>query len=458
MWWSEKLTITHVNKLINIFKISLKKNKEATALVMIINELFNKNVYNTKELSKIIDKYLIPHEHEKNINAEVSTPFSLRQEMLDKIPSEFWRQPRKVFEPCCGKAGFNIDIIDRFMIGLVYYEPNEQKRYKIILEECLHWSDINKTNILIGSLLLDPYKQYKLNYNLGSTLTLDINRKWSLDGFDAIIGNPPYQSQVGPRKTQAIWNVFVKWSINNLLNNGLLLFVHPSGWRSPDGMYRDVYEKIMENKLMYLNMNGFKRGQEIFHCGTNFDYYLLRKHKSTSDDETLVNDIDNKEYKIKLKEWPFIPSGGFKMFKKLLCSNKTNKVSVLYSRSAYGTDKENMNITKDDKFKYPCCYTITMRDGIKLYHSSKKKEHFKIPKVIWSNGLGTYPVIDKTGKYGLTQFSYAIVDRPENLEKIEVAMNNPKFISLMKYVKFTDNKYNYKVIGLLKVDFYNDFQ
>ena len=38
--------------------------------------------------------------------------------MLDKIPVEFWTSIKKVFEPCTGKGGFIIDIIDRFMNGL----------------------------------------------------------------------------------------------------------------------------------------------------------------------------------------------------------------------------------------------------------------------------------------------------------------------------------------------------
>jgi hypothetical protein len=44
---------------------------------------------NRKELSKLIDTYLILQELEKKKNAEVSTPYQLRKDMLDKIPIEF---------------------------------------------------------------------------------------------------------------------------------------------------------------------------------------------------------------------------------------------------------------------------------------------------------------------------------------------------------------------------------
>lgn len=92
-----------------------------------------------------------------------------------------------------------------------------------------------------------------------------------------------------------------------------------------------------------------------------------------------------------------------------------------------------------------------------LMYSDRKLGHFGIPKVIWSNGAGTYPIIDEKGKYGLTQFSYAIAENPKNLPYIEFAMNSKKFIDLMTYVKFTENKYNYKVISLFRKDFWKDF-
>jgi hypothetical protein len=124
----------------------------------------------------------------------------------------------------------------------------------------------------------------------------------------------------------------------------------------------------------------------------------------------------------------------------------------------YGTDKDNMNDNKNDIYKFNCIYSITQKDGCKFKYSKEKKGHFGIPKVIWSNGAGTYPIIDENGKYGLTQFAYAIVDKKQNLQKIKDAMNNKKFINLMKYLAFKeDNKYNYKIIALFKKIFINIF-
>jgi hypothetical protein len=107
---------------------------------------------------------------------------------------------------------------------------------------------------------------------------------------------------------------------------------------------------------------------------------------------------------------------------------------------------------------FPCVYTITQKTGINLFYSDTTQNgHFGVPKVIWSNGLGTYPILDEDGIYGLTQFSYGIVDTIENLKKIKTAMESENFLKLMSYVKYTNNKYDYKIISTFKKDFWKEF-
>ena len=194
-----------------------------------------------KNKSQLIDKYLIPKEHERKSNAEVSTPFKLRQEMLDKIPVEFWTSIKKVFEPCIGKSGFIVDIIDRFMVGLKESIPDEKERYKTVVEECLYFSDINPTNIFICKLLIDPYNEYKLKYNEGNTLELDIKEKWDIEGFDAVIGNPPYNQELKSTGAKPLYNKFIEKYIDECK---YLLFVVPSRW-FVGGKGLDKFRKLM---------------------------------------------------------------------------------------------------------------------------------------------------------------------------------------------------------------------
>jgi hypothetical protein len=166
------------------------------------------------------------------------------------------------------------------MIGLE--DIDENKRYKYIVEDCLYFSDINPTNIFVNKLLLDPYNQYKLNYHEGNTLELDVKDKWDLDGFDAVIGNPPYNSSGNTNTGHTIWQYFTFKGLQEwIIQNGYLLYVHPAGWRKPNSYIinkkklSDLMKK--DNDMLYLEIHNTKDGMKIFNCGTRYDWYLIKK-------------------------------------------------------------------------------------------------------------------------------------------------------------------------------------
>ena len=451
---------------------------------LIMNKIImsqKKQYYTINEPDKLlefINSELKPKEKEKKENGEVFTPLSLVNEMLNKLDevyikehgkSIFTEDEFKWLDPAVGIGNFPIIVYQRLMKGLVTKIPNEEERRKHILEEMIYSAELTPKNVFIYKKIFCEDK-YKLNIYEGDTLKMDVKKEFKLPanfiGFDVVMGNPPYQLKVGDRKTQPLWHSFVAFSLTILKLSGYLVFIHPSGWRSPDGVFKNVLDLIQSKNLKYLCMNDFKKGQEVFKVGTNFDYYVLQNiHKLEEGDPnniTIITDIDGKTYEKNINNWKFIPSGGFDLYEKILAKEDEDRVNVLYDRTLYGTDKPNMSTEKTEKFIYPCVYTITIRDGIKFFYSSikhpktEKKDMF-VSKVIWTNGLGTYPIIDLNGEYGLTQFAYAIVDDIPNLKNIETALNNPMFIKLMEYVKFQNNKYNYKVISLFKKDFWKVF-
>jgi hypothetical protein len=178
-----------------------------------------------------------------------------------------------VFEPCSGKGGFIIDIIDRFMIGLEETIPDEKERYKTIVEECLYFSDINPTNIFICKLLIDPYNEYKLNYNEGNTLELDIKEKWDIEGFDAVIGNPPYQNSNGA-SNGTLWDKFVLQSFEITKPRGFICMVHPSGWRNVNGKFKKLQKEMFEKNMLYLEIHNESDGIATFKAETRYDFIL----------------------------------------------------------------------------------------------------------------------------------------------------------------------------------------
>lgn len=275
--------------------------------------------------------------------------------------------------------------------------------------------------------------------------------------FDVIIGNPPYQLQVGPNKTQAIWHKIVEKSIKQLKDSGTMTMIHPDAWRSPGGIFESTKKLLLSKTIVSLEMFDESQGMKTFGAATPYDVYTLINEPNLDNKKTRVVGSDGVEIEKDLTNMDYIPNGSFELFDKLIAKPNEEKVEVLYSRSMYGSDKENMSPEKVGEFKYPCVYTTTKDGSINFWYSSIRKEHFDVPKVIWSNGMAPSVVIDKKGQYGLSQFAYAIVDKPENLEMIQKAMESKKFLELMQNSQGKNQKYNRRVISLFRKDFWKEF-
>ena len=451
-WWGKNIDSKIIKKFINVYIRYMKNDKETNQIIRTVKELFTKNINNCKHLSQLIDKYLLPQELEKKSHAEVSTPYNLRQLMLDLIPVKVWQTLKKVFEPCAGKGGFIIDIIDRFMNGLKDLIPDEKLRYKTIVEKCLYFCDINPTNIFICKLLIDPYNEYKLNYYEGNTLELNIKEKWNINFFDIIIGNPPYQNNNNNKGSgNTLWNLFVEYALNTwLINKGYLLYVHPRGWRQ---IKNKTGELMRKKQIIYLNMNNVEKGLEIFNCATDFDYYLIENTNVYK--KTIINDYTNKEYKYLINEkLLFIPNHDLNEIYKMI--NIVDDNGFMNDQSSYEPRKSYMSNTKTEVNKYPCIYSINTKNEVSLKWSSiNTKGHFNVSKFIFSNGNGH--IKDINGEYGLTQWAYAFKCNSKDIDNLEKVFNSNKFKNIINAINLTSNKYNYNIIKLFKKDFWKDF-
>ena len=234
IWWGKSINNNDIELIFNIFIKYMENDKMTEMYLTTIKELFVKCKNNRKELSKSLYKYLIPLEAEKNEYSEISTQYEIRYDMLETVNPEFWKKIRKVLEPCAGKGGFVIDIIDRFMDGLSDSIPDEELRYKTIVEECLYFADINATNIFIIKLLIDPENKYKLNCFEGNTLELNFIEEWGINYFNAVIGNPPYNedpTKTGDPHMKPLYQIWIKKFAEM---SDILLFITPSKWMTSD--------------------------------------------------------------------------------------------------------------------------------------------------------------------------------------------------------------------------------
>ena len=114
--------------------------------------------------------------------------------------------------------------------------------------------------------------------------------------------------------------------------DGYLCFITPPGWRSPSGNFRNVFNLIMNKKLIYLNMNDLESGHKVFNVAICYDYYIVKNIPDTSSNTEIIDIKDNK-YKINLHTWDFIPFGEFKLFEKLLAFNNRFKLKKCVSLS-----------------------------------------------------------------------------------------------------------------------------
>ena len=275
--------------------------------------------------------------------------------------------------------------------------------------------------------------------------------------FDVVVGNYPYEKPVGESKTESIWHLFAKKVFEHWKKDGYLSVIHPSAWRNAKSKFDDIKELYLSKKIISLDLNDFEKGKKVFNAGTNYDIITLINTPYESGFKTKIIDSLDQEHFMELKGMNFIPNAKFDEILSLVATNDDERLDLLFDRTSYGNDKPNMSLTKDDTFKYPCVYTITQRNGINLFYSNEKKGHFGIPKVIWSNGAGTYPIVDKDGEYGISNFCGAIIDSVENLENIKKALESEKFLNLMKFVQFRSGLYDYRVIGSFRKDFWKEF-
>jgi site-specific DNA-methyltransferase (adenine-specific) len=227
-------------------KIELNKDNYPM-IVKIMNQIIENNeeivnnireIYSTApahKLRQLIEKHFIPTATEQKENAEVPTPVKLVDEMLDIIPLEFWNSPKKVFEPCCGKGNFVLGIFDRFYKGLSGVIPDEIDRCLVIARECMYFADLTALNVFITTEILKCHIQsycgieefeFEFNSHIGDTLVLEQREKWSVDGFDAVIGNPPYSTDPSKPDSKSLFNKFIE----KYIHEKMLLFVVPSRW------------------------------------------------------------------------------------------------------------------------------------------------------------------------------------------------------------------------------------
>ena len=368
----------------------------------------------------------------------IHTPFDLCENIVDKM-KEF----------CLLKENDNVGLGDKTFvvfnlefIEVLAYDHGVPLKNIWFITDCKEKASILKHN------------RYK-SVNVVVTDFL----KWETDmKFDVTLFNPPYQS---PKEKEhegrgkcgkSLWEDFVEKAIDITKDNGFIGAIHPSRWRKPKSKIGEI---IKTKQVIYLEMHGLEDGKKVFNCQTDYDWYILQNigcHK-----ETTIIDQNGEKVNLKICDAPFIPDTKIEEVMGLVAKEGEEKVELLHSYSAHETRQDWMSRDKNDEFKHPCIYSISIDNKVSYWHSSKKEQFFGIPKVVLANGH-TGITIDKNGEYGLTQFAFGIAASPKNLENLAKALKSERFVkNIMGYKGQGGNAYDKNIIRLFKKDFWKEF-
>ncbi len=279
---------------LNIIFESFIENMKNQHIIDDIIDIYHNNTSPTK-LRRVIGKHFTPSEEEKKKNAEIPTPCPCVDEMLDTLPKEYFQSVHATLEPCCGKGNFVLGIFERFFEGLSHID-DKIERCRIIIEECIFFTDIDEMNVHITKHLLmyhaiasisgddsswDDWSKVMVimdlqyNMNVGDTLSLDPSSKWNVDAFSAVIGNPPYQkknsSGASCHGKTNLWTKFIDYAFLFMKEDGYLLFITPSSWM---GGTVTCYKAMIKRQIHHLNVNECKK--HFPKIGSTFSYYLIQ--------------------------------------------------------------------------------------------------------------------------------------------------------------------------------------
>jgi hypothetical protein len=93
-----------------------------------------------------------------------------------------------------------------------------------------------------------------------------------------------------------------------------------------------------------------------------------------------------------------------------------------------------------------------------MYSNTNQNGHFNIPKLICgSASSGSNFYVDIDGDFGITQFSFAIIDEPTNLELIKKCLKSSKFQKIIQSIPNFSQAINYKILSIFRKDFWKEF-
>ena len=262
-------------------------------------------------------------------NDEIFTPPAVVNEMLDILPQDLFRDPEtKFLDPACKSGVFLREIAKRLITGIADKIPNLQKRVDHILHKQLYGIAITELTSLISRRTLycskhpqGPFSVSAFNDAEGNIHYHDTQHTWKNGKciwcgvsqemktytreamevhayefihkenieeifsmkFDVIIGNPPYQLNVGVEKENyaiPIYQKFVEQA--RKLNPRYLTMIIPARWYA-GGRGLDKFRDEMLNSKRISELHDYPNSTDCFpsvDISGGICYFLMRNSSS----------------------------------------------------------------------------------------------------------------------------------------------------------------------------------
>jgi len=410
----------------------------------------------SEKIMETIEKYLPVKKDEKDKFGEVFTPMSLINEMLDALPSDVWKNPNlKWLDPANGVGNFPMVAFERLNKGLanVAGYKNEEKRKNHIINNMLYMVELNPKNVSVSKKIFGK----DANIFKGSFLEDGWKKKFGIDKFDIIMGNPPY-NEGGIRsktttkikkdikgKARTIWTLFVEKALIYLNTNKYLCFINPASWISLKSKTSIMLLSKQIECIRYYNvvdsLKLFKTSGEI-----PLTYYLI-KNINTKNDTKIYDNCFKEFIEFNIYKNNFIPTEVISIF------NKIYKYTKQYgSLKSKVVNPGLINILSNKKTKTYIYPIISINQKIiQVKYSNKKNYDIGKPKLIFTNSTMGYPIIDKYGvlfNNGSDKY-YIVSDNMKELKQIQNFFYTPLIFYLINITRTRQKFLNNKIFEIL---------
>ena len=231
------------NKLLRSYSICKKHKEEYTALVEFVSVVkIGTSNFGFEELIELFEFVVSPAD--RVINGAIYTPEYIRNYIVKNAftKSKNLNDSIKISDIACGCGGFLFDasVELKKRTGKSYSEIFKTNIYGLDIQEY----SVNRTKLLLSLLALragEDKNTFEFNLYQGDSLDFDWKVKINgFDGFDIILGNPPYvcarNLDMKTKEKLKNWEVsssgnsdlyipFFQVAIENLSENGILGFI-----------------------------------------------------------------------------------------------------------------------------------------------------------------------------------------------------------------------------------------